>query len=72
MENELCLVQFIHPGGEHRPDDGLFKRWNRAAHKRKFLKQGGMYLSAGKLNDGTIPIPSTRVGHSVRLVRTQE
>jgi hypothetical protein len=54
MENELCLVQFIHPGGEHRPDDGLFKLWNKAAHKRKFLKQAGKYLSAGKLNDGAI------------------
>jgi hypothetical protein len=54
MENELCFVQFMHPGGEHRPDAGLFKRWNKAAHKRKFIKQAGKYLSAGNLNDGTI------------------
>jgi hypothetical protein len=25
MENKLCFVQFIHPGGEHRPDAGRFK-----------------------------------------------
>jgi hypothetical protein len=54
MENELCFVQFIHPGGEHHPDAGRLKSWNRASHKRKFLKNGGRYLSEGKLKEGEI------------------
>lgn len=54
MENELCFVQFIHPGGEHRPDVWLFKGWNRSAHKRKFLKNGGRYLRDGKMGEGEV------------------
>jgi hypothetical protein len=54
MENELCFVQFIHPGGEHGPDVGRIKRWNREAHKRKFLKSGGAYISDGKTEDGEV------------------
>ena len=51
MENELCFVQFIHPGGEHPPDWGRFKGWNRSSHKRKFLKNGGRCLHEGKLQE---------------------
>lgn len=54
MENELCFVQFIHPGGEHSPDAGRFKGWNRSSHKRKFLKNGGRYLRGGKPEEGDI------------------
>jgi hypothetical protein len=54
VENELCFVQFIHPGGEHRPDNGRFKGWNRSSHKRKFLKNSGRYLHEGKLEEGEI------------------
>lgn len=54
MENVLCFVQFIHPGGEHRPDVGRFKGWNRASHRRKFLKSSGGYLLDGKTEDGEI------------------
>jgi hypothetical protein len=25
MDDKLCFVQFIHPGGEHKPDYGLYK-----------------------------------------------
>ncbi len=41
MDDKLCFVQFIHPGGEHEPDDGLHKGWNKKVHKRKFLKRVG-------------------------------
>lgn len=54
MENELCFVQFIHPGGEHRPDSGKFKDWNRSSHKRNFIKNGGRYLHEEKLHEGEI------------------
>ena len=45
-KNKLCFVQFIHPGGEHTPDDnGNIKNWNKGKHKRKFVKNFGKYLS---------------------------
>ncbi len=45
-ENKLCFVQFIHPGGEHTPDDNdNIKNWNKGKHKTKFVKNFGKYLS---------------------------
>jgi len=43
---QRCVVQFIHPGGEHGPDQVGHKRWNRGLHKRKFLHVRGEYLTA--------------------------
>jgi hypothetical protein len=43
---QRCVVQFIHPGGEHGPDEAGGKRWNRGLHKRKFLQVPGEYLTA--------------------------
>jgi hypothetical protein len=54
MKDELCFVQFIHPGGEHQPDYLKTKRWNRSEHKRKFLKVGGRYVGEDKLEEGEI------------------
>ena len=54
MDNKLCFVQFIHPGGEHEPDDGLNKRWNKGKHQRKFLRQSGRYVANGKVKDGEL------------------
>jgi hypothetical protein len=45
-EPTLCAVQFIHPGGEHRPDAPGLKRWNRGDHQRKFLRTPGTSLDA--------------------------
>ena len=47
MIDRLCFVQFIHPGGEHSPDDGRVKHWNRGPHKRKFLLSPGEYVDEG-------------------------
>lgn len=44
MEDKVCVVQFLHPGGEHEPEAGRIKRWNRNDHRRKFLKSPGRYL----------------------------
>jgi hypothetical protein len=71
MENRLCFVQFIHPGGEHKPDDGLIKSWNRDTHKRKFIKQAGRYILDGKVNDGEIVFwtewePESKVVREIR------
>jgi hypothetical protein len=52
MENKLCFVQFIHPGGEHTPDKGNIKFWNRAGHQRKFIKNPGQYINSDKIEDG--------------------
>jgi hypothetical protein len=53
MDDKLCFVQFIHPGGEHEPDDGLRKRWNSSAHRRKFLKRVGKHIHNGRVEEST-------------------
>lgn len=47
------LVQFMHPGSEHRPDRRTgaiseWKDWNRGDHKRKFLIANGASTSDPK------------------------
>ncbi len=37
------LVQFMHPGYEHRPDSPGWKGWNTKDHRRKFLRARGLY-----------------------------
>lgn len=54
MNDKLCFVQFIHPGGEHRPDDGLNKEWNTNVHKRKFLRQPARYITNGRVKKGKV------------------
>lgn len=44
MDNKCCFVQFIHPGGEHIPDNEKHKFWNTGKHKRKFMKNKGKYI----------------------------
>jgi hypothetical protein len=48
MRERRCFVQFIHPGGEHRPDAGDLKRWNVGNHQRKFLKRPGRYIAGNE------------------------
>lgn len=43
--DQLCFVQFIHPGGEHEPDSATGRSWNTGAHKRKFIQQPGRVLT---------------------------
>jgi len=54
MDDKLCFVQFIHPGGEHEPDDGSHKGWNTNVHKRKFLKRAGRYVADGRMVEGVM------------------
>src|SRR5208282_613473 len=54
MDDKLCFVQFIHPGGEHAPDGGSVKTWNRNDHKRKFLMQAGRYVADEKVAEGEL------------------
>ncbi|MDQ1730999.1 MAG: hypothetical protein QOK10_1158 [Pseudonocardiales bacterium] len=41
MHDKICFVQFLHPGGEHRPS-GDFMPWNVDDHRRKFLVAPGV------------------------------
>lgn len=54
MRERRCFVQFIHPGGEHRPDQGDLKLWNCGGHRRKFLKSRGRYRKRGDWKEGEI------------------
>jgi hypothetical protein len=54
MRDRHCFVQFIHPGGEHRPDDGDLKHWNRDQHRRKFLRTWGRYVTDGHLREAEL------------------
>ena len=62
------IVQFPHPGGEHRPR-GEDMDWNRGPHHRKFLRATGTYLDAGGVQRGPITFwgewePQSRVVES--------
>jgi hypothetical protein len=46
VRDKRLFVQFIHPGGEHRPDHDGFIEWNTGLHRRKFLTAPGRYLEA--------------------------
>jgi hypothetical protein len=47
--DQLCFVQFMHPGGEHEPGDDGRKRWNHTAHRRVFLRHPGTVRREGHL-----------------------
>ena len=49
MRDRRLFVQFMHPGGEHRPDRDGLKGWNTGPHQRKFLTVPGRYLEAGAM-----------------------
>jgi hypothetical protein len=56
-DQALCVVQFIHPGGEHHPDapGAGRKGWNTGAHQRKFMRTEGASLDAkGAAHDGEV------------------
>lgn len=42
--DDRYVVQFLHPGREHTPDEEGFVAWNRGPHKRKFVECRGMYI----------------------------
>ena len=46
VDSDACFVQFIHPGGEHRPDAGNFKDWIalNTPHARKFIQLRGRWV----------------------------
>jgi len=70
MEDKLCFVQFMHPGGEHMPDTrghrnatmptgsgwmvGDVKSWNAGDHKRTFMVNQGRYLADDDVHGGQI------------------
>jgi len=53
MDDKRLFIQFLHPGGEHKPD-GLIKKWNKENHQRKFLRRPGRYVADGKVKEADI------------------
>lgn len=51
---KLCFAQFLHPGGEHQPDDGDLKRWNRGPHRRKFVRIPGRCIRDDESHRGPL------------------
>ncbi len=54
MDDRVDVVQFLHPGGEHQPDEGQMKEWNRDNHRRKFLRSPGRFLETDGPREGDI------------------
>ncbi|HTS05573.1 MAG TPA: hypothetical protein VMP68_08325 [Candidatus Eisenbacteria bacterium] len=54
LEDELCFVQFIHPGAEHEPGGNMSMEWNRHAHKRKFVEIAGRCQRQEVVFDGPL------------------
>jgi hypothetical protein len=52
--SQLCFIQFLHPGGEHRPDNGMIKKWNVREHKRKFLENPGKCIRGKETHEGLL------------------
>lgn len=69
MRERRLFVQFIHPGGEHRPDRDGHREWNTGPHLRKFLTSRGRYLQAGEMRADDLVFwgewePQSRVAHA--------
>src|SRR5687768_17271748 len=54
VDDRLCFIQFLLPGGEHEPDGGGLNAWNTGAHRRKFLISPGRYLVGNNPQDDEI------------------
>jgi hypothetical protein len=54
LQDKLCFVQFIHPGGEHQPNSNGSMNWNRVAHKRKFVEIAGRCHRQGTSFEGPL------------------
>ncbi|MDY0083329.1 MAG: hypothetical protein RBR74_09125 [Ignavibacteriaceae bacterium] len=50
------IIQFTHPGGEHKPDErnGGLKSWNTGSHKRKYMLSSGKYILNEKILKGDL------------------
>src|SRR5688500_5471139 len=44
----VYVVQFIHPGKEHRPNATGCKPWNAGLHRRTFVEQRGRHVGSIK------------------------
>jgi hypothetical protein len=46
MTDNLVIVQFLHPGGEHQPGPESVMEWNTDQHRRKFIRARGRYVDS--------------------------
>lgn len=54
MDEKVCFVQFLHPGGEHRPPSGRNMPWNVGDHRRKFIVSAGEARDRSTRYDGEL------------------
>ena len=54
LAERLCFVQFMHPGGEHRPDRSDHISWNRNPHRRKYLRVDERFLQDDQIREGAL------------------
>lgn len=54
QQDNLCFVQFLHPGVEHQPDSGGKKAWNKGPHRRKFLLSPGHAVTGNATTEGDL------------------
>jgi len=45
VTDQMLVVQFPHPGPEHRPDTDGYIKWNTGDHARRFMKVPGRWLT---------------------------
>lgn len=55
VADDMVIVQFLHPGGEHHPGPESVMGWNTGEHRRKFLRARARYVgSDGKAQSGVV------------------
>jgi hypothetical protein len=57
-DGEMVVVQFLHPGREHVPPEGVsVMGWNRGEHRRKFVRLAGRCLDREDIvRSGTVSV----------------
>ncbi|MDQ3533452.1 MAG: hypothetical protein M3456_14000 [Actinomycetota bacterium] len=64
LSQHAYIVQFPHPGGEHRPKTDVMP-WNTEAHKRKFMTTAATYVDeSGSSKRGPVVFWGEFEGHS--------
>lgn len=72
MTDKAFIVQFPHPGGEHRPKTDVMP-WNTGSHRRKFMTTEGNYSDgSGSLKAGQLVFWGEFEGHSRVIARWEE
>lgn len=55
-DEAVALVQFLHPGSEHRPDGPGHRSWNTGMHRRKFMTAEASFNDGDAWRDGLVTL----------------